>query len=75
MKVYILVQGTSDTNDTFIQGVFKSKDMAIDRIQDIVYEEGTDDVSIDDITNEFDEHNSYENGYDLFTIKECEVEE
>ena len=77
-KVYVLTQTTTDSNDVFVQGVFKNKETAFHRIADII-NGGQDEpeehiVTVKEIKEDFNLSSSFEHGYDLFELKEREIE-
>jgi len=77
MKVYIQIQETTDSNETFIQSVHTSKKGAVESIVDLINDgaEESHTVSLLEVEKEINESGVYECGYDLFKILERNVED
>lgn len=75
-KVIVLTQEATDSHDHFVQGVFTTMDLAIQRIVDVCNgytgdEETT--VTFDSVKKDMVD-NIYEDGYDVFKIVEKDLE-
>ena len=78
-KVIVLTQETTDSHDHFVQGVFTTMDLAIQRVVDVVNGNATDDedewlISFDSVKQDMAD-NMYESGCDVFRFIEEEIDE